>query len=122
MTSALRGRDSEVRAVLALLGRARAGQSGALVIRGEAGTGKTALLDVAAGAAGGMTLLRATAIETEAELPFAGLHLLLRPTLGRLDRVPRPHRTVGYHLYKAYPKLGVSSRAELAALIAAQAR
>jgi AAA ATPase domain len=119
MTSALRGRDSEVRAVLALLGRARAGQSGALVIRGEAGTGKTALLDVAAG---GMTLLRATAIETEAELPFAGLHLLLRPTLGRLDRVPRPHRTVGYHLYKAYPKLGVSSRAELAALIAAQAR
>jgi ABC-type transport system involved in cytochrome c biogenesis ATPase subunit len=49
MTSALRGRDSEVCAVLALLGRARAGQSGALVIRGEAGTGKTALLDVAAG-------------------------------------------------------------------------
>jgi AAA ATPase-like protein/Tn3 transposase DDE domain-containing protein len=43
MTSALRGRDSEVRAVLALLGRAGAGQSGALVIRGEAGTGKTAL-------------------------------------------------------------------------------
>ena len=90
MTSGLRGRDSEVRAVLALLGHARAGQSGALVIRGEAGTGKTALLDVAAGAARGMTLLRATAIETEAELPFAGLHLLLRPTLGRLDRVPRP--------------------------------
>jgi hypothetical protein len=63
MTSALRGRDSEVRAVLGLLGRARAGQSGALVIRGEAGTGKTALLDVAAGAARGMTLLRATLLE-----------------------------------------------------------
>jgi DNA-binding CsgD family transcriptional regulator len=90
MTSAIHGRDAETRAVAALLDRTRAGQGGALVVRGEAGIGKTALLDVAAAAARGMRVLRATAIETEAELPFAGLHLLLRPVLGRLDRVPRP--------------------------------
>ncbi|MGH3206492.1 MAG: ATP-binding protein [Trebonia sp.] len=78
MSSALYGRDAQARAVLALLDGARAGRSGALVVRGEAGIGKTALLGLAECAAVGMTVLRGTAIETEAELPFAGLHLLLR--------------------------------------------
>ena len=60
-----------------------------LVIRGEAGVGKTALLDYAAAAAG-MRVLRGTGIESEAELPFAALQLLLRPGLGRLDVLPPP--------------------------------
>lgn len=90
MTSALYGRDAQARAVLALLEGARAGRSGSLVVRGEAGIGKTALLGLAERAAEGMTVLRATAIETEAELPFAGLHLLLRPVLGQLATIPRP--------------------------------
>ena len=90
MTSVLYGRDAQARAVLALLDRARAGRSGVLVVSGEAGIGKTALLGLAASAAEGMTVLNATAIETEAELPFAGLHLLLRPVRGQLARIPRP--------------------------------
>ena len=90
MSSALYGRDAQARAVLALLDGARSGRSGALVVRGEAGIGKTALLSLAERAAGGMTVLRGTAIETEAELPFAGLHLLLRPALGQLAGIPRP--------------------------------
>ena len=90
MTSALYGRDAQARAVLALLEGARACRSGSLVVRGEAGIGKTALLGLAERAAEGMTVLRATAIETEAELPFAGLHLLLRPVLGQLATIPRP--------------------------------
>ena len=90
MSSPLYGRDAQAGAVLALLDGARAGRSGALVVRGPAGIGKTALLGLAERAAEGMTVLRGTAIETEAELPFAGLHLLLRPLLGQLDRIPRP--------------------------------
>ena len=84
------GREAEARAILTLLDNARAGRSGALAVRGQAGIGKTALLRLAADAAADMTVLRATAVETEAELPFAGLHLLLRPVLGQLRRIPQP--------------------------------
>nr|WP_240487297.1 ATP-binding protein [Actinomadura flavalba] len=69
---------------------ARAGSSSSLVLRGDPGIGETALLDHAAAAigAGDMRLLRATGVEYEAELPFSGLQLLLRPALGR--RAARP--------------------------------
>jgi predicted ATP-dependent serine protease len=77
VSRALYGRDGDVAAITAVLDGARAGRGGALVIRGEAGMGKTALLDLAERCAADMTVLRATAIETEAELPFAGLHLQL---------------------------------------------
>jgi len=73
-----------------LLAAARAGRSGALVVRGEPGVGKTALLDYAAAAATGTRVLRGTGIESEAELPFAALQLLLRPGLARLDMLPPP--------------------------------
>jgi DNA-binding CsgD family transcriptional regulator/tetratricopeptide (TPR) repeat protein len=85
----LHGRSAEVARIDDLLVAARDGRSGVLVIRGEAGVGKTALLDHAA-AAGGMRVLRGTGIESEAELPFAALQLLLRPGLGRLDVLPPP--------------------------------
>ena len=61
-----------------------------LVVRGEAGAGKSALLDHAAGLAGGMGVLRAAGVQSEAELPFAALHQLLRPVLGLADRLPGP--------------------------------
>src|SRR5215472_13007406 len=86
----LHGRSAETARIDELLAAAQAGRSGALVVRGEAGVGKTALLDYAAGAAAGMRLLRGTGIESEAELPFAALQLLLRPGLGRLDVLPPP--------------------------------
>jgi DNA-binding CsgD family transcriptional regulator len=85
----LHGRSAETARIDELLTAARDGRSGALVIRGEAGVGKTALLDYAAAAAG-MRVLHGTGIESEAELPFAALQLLLRPALGRLDVLPPP--------------------------------
>ncbi|GAA1076095.1 AAA family ATPase [Kitasatospora arboriphila] len=88
----LYGRAGEQAQVRALLAAARGGRSGALVLRGEAGIGKTALLDAAARDAGDFRIVRAAGIEYEAELPFAGLHLLLAPALDRLDALPGPLR------------------------------
>jgi DNA-binding CsgD family transcriptional regulator len=88
----LYGREREQLAIADLLAGARAGRSGMLVLRGEPGIGKTALLDAAAGAAGELKLLRGTGSEVEAELPFAGLHQLLRPALGCLPALPSPQR------------------------------
>ena len=78
----LRGRERECEALAALVDSARAGGSGALVVLGSPGLGKTALLDHAAAAGAGITVLRATGVEAEAELPFAGLHQLLSRCLG----------------------------------------
>ncbi|MEC3916913.1 helix-turn-helix transcriptional regulator [Nocardia sp. CDC160] len=88
----LRGREREQETLDNLIEGAREGHSAALVLRGEAGIGKTALLDYAAAHAGGLPLLRGTGIEVEAELPYAGLQLLLRPALGRLPDLPEPQR------------------------------
>lgn len=69
---------------------ARVGQSGALVLTGEAGIGKTALLEDAVSAVGGTRVLRATGTEAESEVPFGALLQLLRPALVHLDRIPSP--------------------------------
>ncbi|MEV4290533.1 AAA family ATPase [Nonomuraea bangladeshensis] len=83
------GRIKEQAAVDRLLATARAGKSGSLVLRGEAGIGKSALLDYAAEAAGdGMRVLRGAGFEPEIELPFAGLHLLLRGAADNIDALP----------------------------------
>jgi DNA-binding CsgD family transcriptional regulator len=63
-----------------------------LVVRGEAGIGKTALLEHLAGRASGCRIARATGVESEMELAFAGLHQLCAPFLDRLDRLPAPQR------------------------------
>ena len=60
------------------------------MITGEAGIGKTALLEYAVAQASGMTVLRAAGVESESEIPFAGLLTLLRPVLGRIDELPAP--------------------------------
>jgi DNA-binding CsgD family transcriptional regulator len=84
------GRDAERAAVAALLEAARASRSGALVIRGSAGVGKTALLQDAREAAEDMHVLGTRGVETESDLAFAGLHQLLRPALHLIDALPGP--------------------------------
>ncbi|GIF73360.1 helix-turn-helix transcriptional regulator [Asanoa siamensis] len=88
----LLGRATERAALDRLLTDARQGRSGTLVLRGEAGVGKTALLDYAADRAAGSVVLRADGTESEMELPFAGLHQLCAQLLDRLDRLPAPQR------------------------------
>src|SRR5215470_7163739 len=80
----LHGRLAEQAIIDALLRRVRGGRSGALVILGEPGIGKTVLLDYAAAHSDGMRVLRGTGVESEAELAFASLHLLLSPVLDHL--------------------------------------
>src|SRR6476659_6413012 len=88
----LTGRDGE-RAVLdQLVNAVRAGESRVLVVRGDPGVGKTVLLHYLAGQAHGCRVVRATGVQSEMELAFAGLHQLLSPMLGRLDRIPTPQR------------------------------
>ncbi|MER7370436.1 AAA family ATPase, partial [Nonomuraea wenchangensis] len=88
----LYGREAETERIGRVLAEARQGRSGVLVLRGPAGIGKSALLELAAreAAATGMRTLRGVGIESETELVFAALHQLLRPGLDRLGRLPAP--------------------------------
>jgi len=83
-------RRGERAAVDRVLDQARAGSSAVLVVRGEPGIGKTALLGYAAGRALGFRVVRAWGVESEMELAFAGLHQLCVPMLGRLEQLPGP--------------------------------
>jgi DNA-binding CsgD family transcriptional regulator len=84
----LTGRDAEVQAIQRVVAGARVGTSGVLVILGEPGVGKTALLAQVLQQLGGVRVLRVRGFEPEREVPFAGLLQLLRPALGVLDRIP----------------------------------
>jgi DNA-binding CsgD family transcriptional regulator len=86
----LRGRRDECSALDGLLDGARGGRSGALVVRGDAGVGKTALLDYAIASAADLGIVRALGVESERELAFAALHQLCVPILDRLQRLPGP--------------------------------
>ena len=86
----LHGRAAELADIHRLLADARTGRSSILVIQGEAGGGKTALLEHVAADAKDFRVLRCTGVESEAELPFAALHLLLLGCLDRLDSLPGP--------------------------------
>ena len=96
----LYGRAAEQSVIDGLLADTRAGRSGVLVIRGDPGIGKSALLDYAAQSAdaaggpgrAGMRVIRGGGVESEAELPFAGLHLLLGPALDHLPALPQPQQ------------------------------
>src|SRR5215210_7639247 len=90
VAASLHGRTGEQERLLALLGDARVGHSGAVVVVGEPGAGKSALLDMVRTAAEGMLVLDAKGVESEARLPFAALHQLLRPAFGLLERLPSP--------------------------------
>jgi DNA-binding CsgD family transcriptional regulator len=86
------GRAGESGRVTALIDAARSGQGGALLLTGEAGIGKSALLEHAARAADGVRITRASGSEFEREFPFAALHQVCVPLLGLLDAIPAPHR------------------------------
>jgi DNA-binding NarL/FixJ family response regulator len=84
----LYGREPERAAIDRLLEGVRRSRSGVLVLRAEAGVGKTALLDYARSRGADMRILQAVGVEPEIELPFAALHQLLRPLFPYLDRIP----------------------------------
>jgi DNA-binding CsgD family transcriptional regulator len=86
------GRSDECARIDELLDMARLGRSGALVIRGDPGIGKTALVDYAGMRGGEMRVLRAVGVESESEMPYSGLHELTRPIAGLIERLPRQQR------------------------------
>ena len=88
----LRGRRDELALLDGLLEDSRAGGSGVLVLRGEAGIGKTAVLGHAIESASDVRVLRAVGVESEMELAFAALHLLCAPVDDFVDRLPSPQR------------------------------
>src|SRR5262245_35270264 len=89
-TTTLIGRETESRALGERIDAAQDTGGGALVIRGAPGIGKTALLEVARAhaLATGLKVLSTTGVQSEMHLPFAGLHHLLKPVLGDIDRLP----------------------------------
>jgi hypothetical protein len=89
----LLGRAAEREALGRLLEEARAERSAVLVIRGEAGVGKTALLDYCARQAAGFRVARIAGVESEMELPFAAVHQLCAPLLGCVDALAVPQQT-----------------------------
>jgi len=86
------GRHRECAVLDRLIEAVRAGESRALVVSGEAGVGKTALLDYLAGQASGCRVERAVGVQSEMELPFAALHQLCAPMLEKLQGLPEPQR------------------------------
>jgi DNA-binding CsgD family transcriptional regulator len=88
----LLGRTSEREVLDRVLANVRGGQSALLVIRGEAGIGKTALLQYGANQASGFRVVHVTGAEAEMELPFAGIHQLCAPALDQLDVLPQPQQ------------------------------
>jgi DNA-binding CsgD family transcriptional regulator len=92
----LLGRRLESETLSTLVAAAKAGRSQVLVLRGETGIGKTALLDVVLERAAGCQVARAAGVESEMELAFAGLHQLCSPHLDRLAKLPDPqHEALG---------------------------
>jgi DNA-binding CsgD family transcriptional regulator len=88
----LRGRRGERETLDRLVTSVRAGNSRALVVRGEAGAGKTALLEYLLERTWGCRVVRAAGVKSEMDLPFAGLHQLCAPFLDRIERLPEPQR------------------------------
>ncbi len=89
----LLGRERECARLDTMIGRVRGGSSGALIMEGEAGAGKTSLLDYVSAHARDLQILRAQGAECEQDLPFAGLADLLGPVLGYMEALPGPQRT-----------------------------
>jgi DNA-binding CsgD family transcriptional regulator len=91
-TAKLRDRLEERDTLDGLVDAVRVGESRVLVLRGEPGVGKTALLDYVSSQAAGCRVARATGVQSEMELAFAGLHQLCAPMLDRLEALPVPQR------------------------------
>jgi hypothetical protein len=91
-SAGLRGRTSECALLDTVVDAVRRGEGRSLVVRGEAGVGKTALLEYLVRSASDLTVLRAVGVESEMELAYASLHQLCASLLDRLDRLPAPQR------------------------------
>ena len=116
------GRREERARIDLLLEQAAGGRGGALAVRGEPGIGKTALLEYARERAGAARVVNTAGVESELDVPFAGLGDVLRPLLGHLDELPRSQREIvsgALALGPAHPAdrfaLGAASLALLAA-------
>src|SRR3954451_555754 len=88
----LRGRTDECALLDAFVDAIRRGEGRSLVVRGQAGIGKTALLEYLVRSASDLTVLRAVGVESEMELAYAGLHQVCASLLDRRDRLPPPQR------------------------------
>src|SRR4051794_19806996 len=88
----LRGRANECALLDDLAVAIRRGQSRSLMLRGDAGIGKTSLLEHLTASASDLTIVRALGVESDMELAYAGLHQLCGPMLDRLDTLPAPQR------------------------------
>jgi len=92
MTQVLLGRRPECVALERLVAEARSGQSHVLVLRGEPGIGKSALIDYLSDHLDGWRVVRAVGVQAELELPYSGLHQICFPLLSELGRLPEPQR------------------------------
>jgi DNA-binding CsgD family transcriptional regulator len=101
------GRDEERRALEAAISDARGGSSAVLVVHGDAGIGKTALVEEVVSAAVGVRVVRVAGIEAEMELPYAALHRLLLPLLDHLHALPRPQYTAMGSTFGLLPEVAV---------------
>jgi DNA-binding CsgD family transcriptional regulator len=90
--SELLGRQNESETLDLLLGVAREGRGAVLVLHGEAGVGKTSLMEYAAEAAGGFQSVRIAGVEREMELPFAAVQQLVSPFAESIEHLPKPQR------------------------------
>ena len=90
--TSLGGRDAECSLLDEVVDAVRRGESQSLVLRGEAGIGKTALLEYLIESASDLNVVRAVGVESEMELAYASLHQLCAPLLDRLGRLPDPQR------------------------------
>ena len=88
----LRGRVSECEALRGLIATVRSGSCQVLVLRGEAGVGKTALLEYVSELASGFRVVQVAGVESDMELAFAGLQQLCAPLMNHLDELPEPQR------------------------------
>jgi DNA-binding CsgD family transcriptional regulator len=111
------GREVERERIDHLLTEARSGRSGALLVTGERGIGKSALLRYAVEEAEGMTLLRATGVESECELPFAALADFLRPAVDGLSALPSPQAVALAGALALAPPVGADRFAVCAATV-----
>lgn len=110
--SVLQGRRSECEALAGLLDQVQAGRSSVLVLRGEAGCGKSALLDFVVERASGFRVARVVGVESEMELAFAGLHQLCSPMLDRVGELPVPQQDalrVAFGLQRGMLRIASSS-------------
>jgi AAA ATPase domain len=112
-SSALYGRTRECALLDGLIADIRLGDSRSLVLRGEAGIGKTALLEYLIASASDLMVMRAGGVESEMELAYSGLHQLCATILDRREQLPAPQRLaleIVFGVSEVPPRTGFSSR------------